>query len=217
MSFISRLKWIFTGKGMDMPVQTVTEDKSGDADFRAPQPLNTDAQELNEEEFVKRLMAHPIFTELREWSEYRTKVLAINDPIKKKMAKYYLELLFSSIRSAIEQTVVEHEKYLSDTTTLNNLLIDTISEVHKTAAVYGVPETFLDKITHYLYSQTKILNSTYKDLDKFEYYNTAITRATFRLDLEFLTIRNSTYEIESVINEMNGELRAALEGSVFDN
>ena len=217
MSFLNRLKWIFTGKGMEPPVQIATENNSGDADFRAPQPPNTEIQELSEEEFVKRLMAHPIFTEVREWSEYRTKVLAIDDPIKKKMAKYYLALLFNSIYGAIKQTVTEHDKYLSDTITLNNLLIDTIAEVHKNAAAYGVPEIFLDKITHYLYSQTKILNSTYKDLDKFEYYSTEITRATFRLDLEFLTLRNITFEIESVINEMNGNLRAALEGSVFDN
>lgn len=217
MTFIQRLKWLITGEEKSSPKVAATENNSGDTDFRAPQSPNNEVQELSEEEFVKRLMAHPIFTELREWSEYRTKVLMIEEPLKKKMAKYYLELLFSSVREAIEKTVVEHDKYLTDTITLNNLLIDTISEVHKKAAAYGVPEIFLDKITHYLYSQTKILNSTYKDLDGFEYYNTAISKASFRLDLELLTIRNVTFEIESVINEMNGHLHMALEGSVFDN
>ena len=219
MSAFARLKWLITGKGAVPGIgDTNTSHKpDGDADFRTSGPENSDIQNFSEEEIVKRLMSHPIFAELREWSEYRTKVLAIEDPLKKKMARYYLSLLFSNIYHAIEMTVLEHEKYLDDTVTLNTLLIDTVSEVHKEAAAYGVPELFLDKITNYLYSQTKILSSTYKDLDKFKYYNTTITRATFRLDLEFLTIKGITFEIESVINGMNGELRLALEGSIFDN
>jgi hypothetical protein len=100
---------------------------------------------------------------------------------------------------------------------MNNLIIETINDVRKTAIAGGVPEIFLDKFNNYLYDQTKILDSTCKDLDRFEYYNNPLARATFRLDLEFMTIRNITAGVESEINEMNGELHAALEGSIFDD
>ena len=211
MTFIDRLKWLFSGK--DIP----TDNGTRVADIRNPQDLQHNIAEMTEEEFRKTLFSHPIFTELREWSSYRSKVLSIEDPIKRNMAKFYLELFFSKFREAVKLMVEEHDKYLEDTVELNNLIIDTIDDVRRAALAGGVPEVFLDKFTNYLYSLTKILDSTYRDLDNFKYYNTAIARASIRLDLEFLTIRNITSEVESVINEMNGDLHMALEGSVFDN
>lgn len=213
MSFIKKLKWLLSGN--DIPADK--DNGEGVASIRNPQNPTDQQQEMTEEEFVKTLLTHPIFTELREWSEYRSKVLAIQDPIKRNMAKYYVELFFSSFREAVRKMVIEHDVYLEDTIALNNLIIDTIDDVRKNALAGGVPEVFLDKFTHYLYAQTKILDSTYRDLDNFKYYNTPIAKASFRLDLEFLTIRNITSEVESVINSMNGELHMALEGSVFDN
>lgn len=210
MKFIDRVKWLFSGK--DIPING-----SGVASIRNPQDQSDNFTEMTEEEFVKTLFSHPIFTELREWGSYRSKVLDIDDPVKRNMAKFYLELFFSKFRDAVKLMVVEHDKYLEDTVELNTLIIDTIDDVRKSALAGGVPSVFLDKFTNYLYTQTKILDSTYRDLDNFKYYNTAIARASIRLDLEFLTIRNITSEVESVINDMNGELHLALEGSVFDN
>ncbi len=211
MTFIEKIKWLFSG---DNKKSTKV---GGFAGNRTPYTQDGNVQEFTEEEFINTLMKHPIFSELREWTDYRTKILSIKDPIKRNMAKYYLGILFRELQNAVKKIVVDHDTYLDDSIALNNLLIDTINDVSKTALAGGVPEIFLDKFNHYLYTQTKILDSTYRDLDKFEYYNTNIARATVRLDLEFLTIRNITSEVESVIDDMNGELRSALEGSVFDN
>lgn len=168
------------------------------------------------EEILQALSSHPLLEELREWSTYRSKVLDIHDPTKKKMAEYYLGLFFSRLRDTVNTAIENYDIYLDDTTLLNNLIIDTINEVKITAMSNGVPPIFLDKFTNYLYEQEKILASTYRDLDKFEYYNGTIERAAFRLDIGFMLIRCITSEIESVINNMNGELRAALEGSIFE-
>lgn len=213
MTFIEKLKFLF-GKG---ELGTTGSKYMGDgASNRTRRPAYDNNPEMDDEEFVKTLLSHPIFTELREWDEYRIKILDIDDPIKQNMARHYLGLLFGELRETVKKMVVEHETYLDDTIALNNLLTDTINNVSRTALADGVPEIFLDKFTNYLYTQTRILDSTYKDLDRFKYYNNQIARATFRLDLEFLTIRNITSEVESVINEMNGVLHNALEGSVFD-
>ena len=216
MTFIEKLKWLFSGES-ELPVGTKNNGFKGVAGNRTPYDQNGTVSEMSNEEFVKTLMRHPIFIELREWSEYRTKILAIEDRIKRNMAKYYLEIFFGKLQEAIKKAVNEHDTYLDDTVALNNLLIETINDVQKTALAGGVPAIFLDRFTNYLYTQTKILDSTYRDLDRFDYYNTSIARATVRLDLEFLSIRNITSEVESVINDMNGELRLALEGSIFDN
>jgi len=215
MTFIEKLKWLFSGES-ELP-ETKNNQFNGVAGNRTPYDKNGEVSEMSNEDFIKILMKHPIFTELREWSEYRTKILAIEDRIKRNMAKYYLEIFFGKLQDAIKKVVIEHDTYLNDTVALNNLLIETINDVQQTALAGGVPEVFLDKFTNYLYTQTKILDSTYRDLDRFDYYNTNIARATVRLDLEFLTIRNITSEVETVINGMNGELRLALEGSIFDN
>lgn len=171
----------------------------------------------NKEEVIAVLITHPILEELREWSSYRSKVLDIKDPTKKKMAEYYLSLFFGRLRDAVVLAIEKYEIYLDDTPLLNNLIIDTISDVRITAMSNGVPPIFLDKFTNYLYTQEKILASTYRDLDKFKYYEGTIERATFRLDIGFMLIRCITSEVESVINNMNGELRAALEGSIFES
>jgi len=211
MTFIEKLKWLFS-KQSELP-----KIKESGADNRTSSIIEQTNDNIDNNQFTELLMRHPIFVELREWHEYRTKVLSIDDNIKRNMAKYYLELLFDNLREVMKKIVSEHDKYLDDTIAFNNLIIDTINNVRQTSAQHGVPEIFLDKFTNYLYTQTKILDSTYRDLDKFEFYRTKIARATFRLDLEFLTIRNITSEVESVINDMNGELHLALEGSLFDN
>lgn len=210
MTFIEKIKWLFS-KQSELPKK---ESGAGNRTYSINERSN---DELNDDQITELLLRHPIFTELREWYEYRVKVLAINDSVKRNMAKYYLELLFDNLKDVMKKIVYEHDKYLDDSIAFNNLIIDTINQVRQISVQHGVPEIFLNKFTNYLYTQTKILDSTYRDLDKFEFYRTKIARATVRLDLEFLTIRNITSEVEMVINDMNGELRLALEGSLFDN
>ena len=165
---------------------------------------------------ITALEKHPLFEELREWSLYRVKVLTIEDDTKRAMAEYYLGVLFGSLREAYINMINNYEKYIDDTVSLNNLIIDTINAVREVALLKGVPVIFLDSFNHYLYNQIRILASTYKDLDNFIFYDTVVERAAFRLDLGLLLVRCITSEVEAVINEMNGELKAALRGSVFD-
>lgn len=174
-------------------------------------------KELSHDEVVNILSKHPIFEELREWSTYRSKVLNISDDKKRNMAEYYLSLLFKELRVSIYTLVLEYDECINGNITVNDTLIDSINNIKRTALVNGVPPIFLDKFTHYLYCQAKILASTYKDLDDRKYMNkNLIERATFRLDLGFMLIRCITSEVELVISNMNGELASALEGSIFD-
>ena len=170
----------------------------------------------NEEIDIATLKEHPILAELKEWSLYRSKILDISNPIKRRMAEFYLSLLFGKLGDMIEDAIEQHEVYLSSSSSMNNLIVDTINEVSQTSTANGVPSIFLDKITNYLYRQAKILANTYRDLDNYDYYKNDMERVTFRLDIGFMLIRCITSEIESVINDMNGELQAALEGSIFD-
>lgn len=171
---------------------------------------------MSHDEIVKVLCSHPAIEELRDWSSYRCRVLDIKDPIKKRMAEYFLSLFFGKLRDAILDIVEHYGDYIDDTTLLNNLIIDTINNVKDEAMTNGVPQIFLDKFINYLYKQARILSLSFKDLDKFQYYNGVIEKSAFRLDLGFMLIRCITYEVEEVINNMNGELKSALEGSIFD-
>lgn len=183
--------------------------------FSKEKIINNDPTK-DKEEIIKKLYTHPLLEELRDWGSYRSKVLNIIDPIKRKMAEYYLGLFFSKLRDMVSTAIDNYEVYLDDTTLLNNLIIDTIDNVRVIAMSNEVPPIFLDKFTNYLYGQEKILASVYRDLDKFKYQDSVLDRAIFRLDIGFMLIKCITAEIESVINNMNGELHAALEGSVFE-
>ena len=61
--------------------------------FGGKQTTTKNNSEIN----VGVLKEHPLLSELREWSLYRSKVLDITNPIKKNMAEFYLSLLFSKI------------------------------------------------------------------------------------------------------------------------
>lgn len=172
--------------------------------------------DLSREEIITILENHPLLEELREWGSFRCKVLNIKDASKKRMAEYYLELFFNKLRKAIIGVIRNYEKYIDDTTLLNNVIIDTINDVRNESLSNGVPLIFLDKFTNYLYKQTKILSLSFKDIDKFKYYDGIIEKSAFRLDLGFMMVRCITVEVEDIINNMNGELKAALEGSIFD-
>ena len=174
------------------------------------------SNEISHEEGVKVLLSHPAIEELRDWSEYRCRVLDINDQVKKRMAECYLSTLFKKVRELIIYVINHYEDFTDDTTKLNNLIIDAINDVKSESVSNGVPPIFLDRFTNYLYKQARILSLSFKDLDKFQYYKNPITKATFRLDLGFMLIRCVTCELEDLINGMNGELHSALEGSVFD-
>lgn len=184
--------------------------------FRSLFKRNKQKNERTAEDNVDMLLNHPIFAELQEWCLYRSKVLDIKNPIKRRMAEFYLGLLFNKLIEMIDDAVDQYEEYLDNTASMNTLIIDTINLVNQTSAANGVPSIFLDKITNYLYRQAKILTNTFKDLDNFEYYKNDLERASFRLDIGFMLVRCITSEIESIINDMNGELQAALEGSIFD-
>lgn len=172
--------------------------------------------ELTDDTIVKLLRTHPLIEELRAWGSFRSKVLDIKDPIKRNMSEYYLNLLFSTLYDEVAKMIEHYNTYLDSSVDLNTILIDALTSVQDEATAHGVPSIFLDKFSAYLYSQSRILADTYSDLDKYECYDSKIEQATFRLDLGILMTRCITSQMESVINGMNGELRAALEGSVFD-
>ena len=74
----------------------------------------------NKEEVIAVLITHPILEELREWSSYRSKVLDIKDPTKKKMAEYYLSLFFGRLRDAVVLAIEKYEIYLDDAFWMEN-------------------------------------------------------------------------------------------------
>lgn len=166
---------------------------------------------------VTFLMSHPLVKELLEWKTFRVRILDIDDVLKRKMAEYYLTVLFSKIYDVAIAGINEYEHFLTGNIDINSILIDALDQTRSEALNGGVPTIFLDQITTWLYEQVKILTITYHDLDYYSVYNSDIERGAFRLDLALLTIRWVTKSIEAVINNMNGELHTALQGSVFDN
>lgn len=162
------------------------------------------------------LLKHPLFEELHAWSNFHSKVIDIKDPLKRNMAEYYLGLLTQRLYESIYNVVENYNIYINGTIDVNKVLIDTIEVIRSEANQNGVPNIFLDRFTEYLYKQIKILASTFIDVDKFSQFDTPLEIYMHRLDLGLLILRCITSEVEDVINNMNGELHATLEGGKFD-
>lgn len=173
-------------------------------------------KKLEREEVIRTLMRHPLLEELRAWSTFKCKTMKIQDQMKYNMSKYYTGLLFTDLREMTVHCIANYEQYSDSTVDINNLLMDSISRVKDTALNNGVPTIFLDKISEYLYRQSTILTDTYADVHRYDELNTLTEIKTTKLDIGLLLVRCIASQIEDVINNMNGELHAALIGSVFD-
>lgn len=168
------------------------------------------------DEIIRVLMQHPLLEELRAWMTFKSKTMNIEDVAKCNMTRYYMGLLFSKCYDMTIYCINHFEQYSADNTDINNLLMDTIGSVRDIATDNGVPALFLDKISNYLYRQTKLLTTTYADINRYETRTGDTSINASKLDIGLLLVRCIASQVEAVINDMNGDLHAALKGSVFD-
>lgn len=186
--------------------------------FLAKPPKGSDTKSVRSDDSIdSKLRDHPIFHELDKYESILSNTIRIDDPLKKKMVSCYLKILCSVANEILEEVIANREKYAGgNMNALTMLMYKKYEGIRYTALSQGVPELFLDKIGPRITEALLTLSDVITDLQHQHRYSNQYDEVFTFMDVYLLQIRNNYNTITGIVNNMNGELHRALEGSPFD-
>lgn len=165
---------------------------------------------------IQHLLNHPIFQEFQVFNTVKIDTIAIADPLKRRMARAYLKILYGHMDNAMRDVVNDYVTYCSNPVGIGTKLRDSISDAKKTALNIGVPSLFIDQYEPKAFSTVSITINTVIEIHQSQLYNSLEEEMSAYLDIVLMSMRMTLETLEDLINSMNGELHHALVGSVFD-
>lgn len=169
------------------------------------------------QDVVTKLKYHPIFQEFRSFDNVKIDSLNISDPLKYKMAVYYLKMLYGNMEKCVCEMVEKYPEYCVDPSLIGDALLGSVTKTRNDAVGEGIPSVFLNKYNPRTFSNINILTNIITEVHQRRMYSTMYDEMCSVLDVSLVYMRTSLESVEGLINAMNGELHLALVGSVFDN
>ena len=162
---------------------------------------------------------HPLYRTIDTYRKFKISCLEISNPTKRKMAECYLNILYANLLHFLISLSDESniDKYISNLNLISDGMIDAMQLTEEQCLAKGVPHLFLDKMKEFNYKYFDLIMNTLSDIHQSSYYPTNKYIMTSVLDMMLLYIRMMMSNTEVTINSMNGELQAALKGTVFDS
>lgn len=162
---------------------------------------------------------HPCFSELSLWRTIKADSLLITDLSKKEMTKEYLYIVCTTCEDRIKTfKQMDLDKMRSGMTgnTVSMVISSILAEINKKAAADGIPYMFLEKMDTVISRHIEIMADSTTNLQLYREWSSAEDKVLATLDMLYITIRIIGDDIPNIVNSMNGELKAVLEGSKFD-
>ena len=180
--------------------------------------LRTDktSELVTDADTVHHLTGHPIFQEFQVFNTVKIDTIAIADPLKRRMARSYLKILYGHMDSAMRDVVNDYVTYCGNPVKIGTKLRDAISSTRTASLNIGVPALFIDQYEPKAFSTVSITVNTIIEIHQSQLYNSPEEEMSAYLDIVLVTMRMTLETLEDLINGMNGELHHALVGSVFD-
>lgn len=165
------------------------------------------------------LSDHPLYRTIDTYRKFKITCLDIINPAKKKMAECYLDIMYSNLLCFLNDLAIEDniDKYISNLNLISDGIINAMRVTEEQCLSKGIPHIFLDKMKEFNYKYFDLIMNTLSDIHQSSYYPTNRYIMTSVLDMMLLYIRLMMSNTEVTINNMNGELQAALKGTVFDS
>lgn len=162
---------------------------------------------------------HPLYRTIDTYRKFKLTCLNISNPTKRKMAIYYLDKLYANLTVFLKELAVESniDKYITNLNLISDGMINAMKLTENQCLSNGVPHIFLDRMREFNYKYFDLIMNTLSDIHQSAYYPNNRFVMTSVLDMMLLYIRLMMSNTEVTINNMNGELQAALKGTVFDS
>lgn len=177
---------------------------------------NKTSEVATDADTIQHLLNHPIFQEFQVFNTVKIDTIAIADPLKRRMARAYLKILYGHMDNAMRDVVKDYVAYCGNPVGIGTKLRDSISDAKKTALNIGVPSLFIDQYEPKAFSTVSITINAVIEIHQNQLYNSLEEEMSAYLDIVLMSMRMTLETLEDLINSMNGELHHALVGSVFD-
>lgn len=164
------------------------------------------------------LSDHPLYKTMDTYRKFKITCLCISNPIKKRMAICYLTIMYNNLSGFLITLSDENrmDLYINDLNLISDGMVSSMNKTEEECLSEGIPQLFLDKMKEFNYRYFDLIMTTLTDIHHSSYYPNNKCVMTSVLDMMLLYVRMMMSNTEVTINNMNGELQAALKGSVFD-
>lgn len=170
----------------------------------------------SDERAIKKLENHPIFQEFQSFSTVQIDSLAIKDPLKKRMAVCYLKLLYADLEVGMRDIIRNYQSYCDTPSKIGEVLRESVVRTREKAIGCGVPQIFMYNYEPKTFSIISIIINVVIEVHRNNMYSSTYDELCSILDICLVYMRIGIDSAENLINDMNGELRHALVGSIFD-
>lgn len=162
----------------------------------------------------KKLEKHHFFTSISYWINIEINNLPIENLSKKKVICLFLKTKYNIFSKNIKRFINSTNNNCEE---IENILIKSFKECEDIARSEGIPDIFIDKFRVWDYEHTKILIDSIESIINSKFYSTFEEKIAAILDIMIFSFRLTLVDAEKTINELNGDLEKALEGTIFYN
>jgi len=160
----------------------------------------------------KKLERHHFFTTISYWINIEIDNLPIKNECKKKVICLFLKIKYNIFSKNIKKIIASESTNCQD---LEDIIIASFNECEVKARSEGIPDIFINKFRIWDHDHTKILIDSVDSIIRSNFYSTFEEKVAAILDLMIFSFRLTLVDAEKTINELNGELEKALEGTIF--
>jgi hypothetical protein len=168
----------------------------------------------------KNLEQHPFFSTVNYWINIEIDNLNITNIAKRNVVRAFLKLKFTVFNDRLKEYIrnnVQDEEICTDgTLCIGNLVVDCLKEYEDKARTKGVPDIFIDKFRQWHDPHTDITFESIRSVCESKFYTTNVEKIAAVLDILLYSFRMTIIDAERTINQLNGELEAALKGTIYD-
>lgn len=165
---------------------------------------------------IEKLRKHPAFNELSNIGYNQLQRMRIEDPIKQKMTICYMELLAQHILVVVYDIVKAYENGTYSTFDVTIAVNEEIRKFRDDAVSHSIPPLFVNKFASVITPKVNITTCTITELRQTGSHKDDYSEISSIMDILVVFMRLVLDTLETTVNTMNGELKHALEGSVFD-
>lgn len=163
---------------------------------------------------MRKLYSHPIFQKLDYWIDIQIDCIRLSSKIKQNMIRVFLKLYFKEFRDMLRKYINSGD--YKNPEKMINIYVNVLHNVESKSTLNSIPNVFIEK---YKLMEKDHLLSTYKNIENIiisNFYTDYFDKSVALLDIFMYHFVFIILSSEETLNQLNGQMERALEGTIFD-